>query len=142
VACLVIIAAGLVAWYLKDWDPFTTDEADPATINANAQIELPPSTRDIHVRVSGFREISTHVRFAIDATDLPQFLDSTLCNEPLAPTNPAFQEEGSGDLSWWRPGDAQRLQECVGKRTGFYQHVLVDVSNPDTYIVYVYAGNR
>jgi hypothetical protein len=131
--CIAVIS--LVRWSLKDHDPFVSDDADPSVIEANGEIELPPSAHDIYAHTEGFRAISIQVRFAMDATELSHFLDSTLCSEPLTGADPALQRESS--LPWWRPMNAQDLWECSGKGGHSYQRILIDMSDPTTYIVYV-----
>lgn len=137
-----ILVAGYAVWWVTHSDPFSSDSADPDFLEANTEIRFPPSAREIRAHTEGFREISTLVRFTMSPADLPQFLDSTLCSVPPALADPSLQPRGVGAPSWWRPMDAERLQECLGERVDFYQHVLVDVSNPNTYIVYVSAGTR
>jgi len=135
-----IIAICFLAWRLKDFDPFSSDYLEPAVIEGNARIQLPPSARDIHAHTDGFREIFTQARFTMDAADLPGFLEDALCSEPPASIDPAVLRSPARKPSWWKPMDAQYLLECTGQDEHFYQHILIDISDSETVIVYVSAS--
>jgi hypothetical protein len=130
----------ILNWALADYDMFNSDDVSPQTIEANADIKLPPSAHDIHGYYSGFREFFILTRFAIAAEDLDRFLGSTGCTDPLAPTDPHLHTVEAGNPAWWRPMDARRLAECRGLGEHVHQHIMVDMSDAATYIVYVAAS--
>jgi hypothetical protein len=138
--CLAFaVCVGWILWELRDWEPFVAQGGNnPELIEANMDIQLPPSAREIQYYYTGFREFSMYVRFTMVSSDLPQFLDSTLCETPLREYDPSRQ--GTAPPDWWRPVDAERLQGCSGGREGFQQVIRIDMTDPDTYIVYVFAG--
>jgi hypothetical protein len=146
-AILVVCLGGFVwlLWSLRNFDPFTsstyqpvpTDTYEIAVLEGNADIKLPESAREIYTYTTGFREIFVMSRFEIDANELEEFIDSTLCTQPLERTSPRLQPKLEGNPSWWTPYTAEHLEECYGENEHSHQHVLVDMTASDIYIVYV-----
>ncbi len=146
-ACVICIIWISVA--LKNFDPFTTVSYQPVQTNipeikiieGNAEIKVPPSAREIYSYQGGFQEIFIMVRLTIDAKDLPQFLAGTRCTEPLYNVSPSEQPSHSFGQSWWEPNLAGQLERCQGGRSSisarYRQEILVDITNPEYYIIYV-----
>lgn len=138
VACVGILTA---AWVLTRGDLFSSDDVSPESIEANAEIDLPPSARDIHVHEEGVTEIFTMVRFTMDVSELDVFMQSTNCTTPLSEVDPAQYGVLEG-RPWWRPMDAVNLQECISTDEDLFQRILIDMTDPDAYIVYVLASTH
>lgn len=110
-------------------------------LEGNASIKLPPSAIEIYDYESGFREIFTMVRFTMEPKDLEVFMASTLCTQPLAEINHP-EERFGGEPDWWIPNQAQQSQGCEGESESTVQHVIIDMSSKDKYIVYVSASTK
>jgi hypothetical protein len=110
---------------------------DVSAIEADADIKLPPSAREIYSYLSGFRYVDTLVRFSMKAEELDQFLAVSLCDQPLAPISPASEPKLEGNPTWWVPFKAKMLEECYGKNEHSHQHILVDQTDSNIYIIYV-----
>jgi len=82
--CLVTII--WVAWELRNYEPFTArnyypsrpDSYEVSIIESNADITLPLSAHDIYAYTSGFQDIFIKVRFSMNASELDEFMQSTL----------------------------------------------------------------
>jgi hypothetical protein len=66
------------------YQPVPTNIPEISAIEGNAEIKLPPSAHEIHAYTTGMRDIFIMVRFSMNASELPEFMDSTLCTQPLA----------------------------------------------------------
>ena len=117
------------------YQPVPTDMQEISAIEGNANIKFPPSAHEIYAYTTGFRDISIQVRFSMQSSELPEFLNNTLCNQPLATSSP--QEQYQSDLDWWVLSQAQHLEECFGKTEHSRQHLFVDMTNEEVYVVYV-----
>ena len=145
---VIIIFLSLIIWIIwgpKDYDPFSaysyqtvpTDVYEINALEGNVEIELPDSAREIYTYTTGFQDIFIMIRFEIYAYELSDFLDSTLCVQPLNSTSPGLQVLLASNPSWWEPHKSKHLEECYGKDTHSHQHVLVDMTDSEIYIVYV-----
>src|SRR4051812_18444002 len=70
------------------YEPIPTSTVDISMIQGNADINFPPSAREIHGYTEGFREVYSEVRFDMNAVELEEFLTDTLCNIPLVQISP------------------------------------------------------
>ena len=133
------IAIGMVFWSLRDYDPLSADTNDPSIIEGNAEITLPPSVHNIQSHHEGLREIAVQVRFVMSANELPGFLEQHCKTEPnVSDIRQELQQRL--DREWWTPTKATRFQWCSGDRENFSQTIFVDMTDSETYIVYVVAG--
>jgi hypothetical protein len=171
-ACLLFV--GWLIWTFKDYEPFSSRTYQPvptdihqiSAIEGNANIRLPPSAHEIYAYTTGFREISIMVRFSMDASELAEFMGSTLCEQSLVEIPqelyvqevdddilqlrlpkpggavPVTSRKFSGDPDWWLLHQAQYAEECYGKNKYSHQHILIDMSEQDVYIVYVSNSNQ
>ena len=57
----------------------------------------------------------------------------------LEQANPADVSSG-GSLEWWIPGQGVRLERCAGSNQHTHQTVVVDMIDPDVYVVFVSAS--
>ena len=122
------------------YQPFPTPGNDPHSIEADAQIKIPASAREIYAMISGFRELDAWVRLDLPVADLTSFIDSAHCKTPLAATDPKkHTPDDSLDLDWWRPHLATYLEECTGGHDYLYQRILVDRTDPQMVRVYVFS---
>jgi hypothetical protein len=111
-----------------------------SSIEGNAEIIFPSSSHEIYAYTTGFREIDIKVRFSIDADEIIVFLNTTLCKEPVIEFSPDRVSVFESDLSWWTPFQGEVLRECTGKSEYSRQHIIVDMTNADIYIIYVDTG--
>jgi hypothetical protein len=122
-----------------------SNPSDIQWIEANAEIELPESARGIHAHTEGFRELFTFTRFTIDSKDYRVFLLSTHCStepEQLDPTLMPTQTSYYSQYSWWNPSSAKTIYECSGSTEHFYQVVRIDMSDDDSFTIYVSGSMR
>jgi len=118
------------------YQPVPTNMPEISAIEGNAEIKLPPSAHEIHAYTTGLRDIFIMVRFSMNASELPDFMNSTLCEQPLAKSTTAFESSGN-KFDWWAPDQAQYSEECSGEKGNSHQQVIVDMSNSEVFIVYV-----
>ena len=153
VVVAIIGCVALTFWsssLFKDIDPFTAYDYQPvptntyqiAAIEGNAEIKIPPSAREIYSYTTGFREISIMARFTIKADELSAFMENTLCKEPLHQISPSAQRNHSNDQTWWEPNLASHLEGCssvkeLSPTAHVGQEILIDMTNPNNYIIYV-----
>jgi len=118
------------------YQPVPTNMPEISAIEGNAEIKLPPSAHEIHAYTTGMRDIFIMVRFSMNASELPEFMDSTLCNQPLA-NSPGLQETVEDRFDWWIPDQAKYAESCSGEKEHSHQQIIVDMSDESVYIVYV-----
>jgi hypothetical protein len=106
-------------------------------IEADAEIKIPASAREIHAMITGFRELDTFVRLDLPTEELSEFLHNTKCTMPLTPGDPAEFSRGELEPGWWQPGAAKLLDICTGGHAYLRQRVLVDRTKPDIVTIYV-----
>lgn len=118
------------------------DKLTPAQIEQAAAIKLPPSARAIHSTYESFQDYNLHVRFEMDAADLPAFTAQLPITQPLTSTMPNSIVSTINQV-WWQPTSAttfQAVEESVNLPNGPQSiALLIDTTNPTTYIVYVAA---
>ena len=54
-----------------------------SAIEGNAEIKVSPSAHEIDAYTTGLQDIFIMVRFSMDANELPEFMETTLCEQPL-----------------------------------------------------------
>lgn len=114
------------------------DELTNAQIESAAYMRLPPSAHNVQVLYDGFQEYHIHVRFEMDPADLPAFLSSTQITSPLSTTLQPFNHNSlEPQRAWWTPQQAQHWQAAMLQRDLFSQAVLIDMTDPQRYIVFV-----
>ncbi len=118
--------------------PAPTPGSDLDAIEADAEIKIPSSAKEIHAMISGFRELETWVRFELPANDFDLFLEDTLCTSPMVSVNPTrYTRDELFDPEWWQPNRAKDLLECHGGHQYLRQQILVDRSDKEIITVYV-----
>ena len=118
------------------YQPVPTNMPEIQAIEGNAEIKLPPSAHEIHAYTTGLRDIFTMVRFSMDAGELAEFMKSTLCDQPLAQSS-IVRESSDNRFDWWVPDQAHYSEQCNSEKGNSHQQVIVDMSNPEVFIVYV-----
>jgi hypothetical protein len=113
---------------------------DPAAIEANTGIEMPPHAGGIESYAEGFRDVTTYGRFTIPAADLAGFLASTGCREGLMPIDPASMGPPRMVPVWWRPMNAHSLESCTGIEGSIHQTIYLDTSNAESQTVFLFAA--
>lgn len=125
----------------ESYQPVPTDLPAMAMLEGNADMKFPPSAHEIYGYVTGFRELYTDVRFSVKANELAGFLKTTLCDEPLQIIVPTTEQKElelqQASRIWFRPYQAEVLQECSAEKGPSHQRILVDITDPQIYIVYV-----
>jgi hypothetical protein len=121
------------------YQPAPTPGSDLDAIEADAGITIPPSAREIHAVISGFRELDTWVRFDLPAGELASFMEATYCESPLVSTVPELHAPGDLAPDWWQPDKAADLMECMGGHSFLRQRILVDRTDPQVFTVFVFS---
>jgi hypothetical protein len=142
VACLVIGCAVVSLLGLR-WlgsNPLFGDEQENLTtaqIESIGRIKLPPSAGSIQARAGGFQDRFISIRFDMLPAELDAFLQATRYTPSISPTTEISFQSISDDAPWWRPQDAVRFEAGENFVDGISQSVLVDMTNPERYIVYI-----
>jgi hypothetical protein len=139
------VAAIWIAWELRDYEPFTARDYYPSLpesdevshIESNADITLPQSAHDIYAYTTGFQDIFIKVRFSMSANELDDFMKGTLCQEPLRKTEPGRPSASDGTSRWWTPDQVEQLQGCTGSKDHSHQEIMIDMTDPNVYVVFV-----
>lgn len=118
------------------YQPVPTDMAEISAIEGNGNIELPASAHEIHAYTTGLRDIFIMVRFSMNASELVEFMSSTLCDYPLA-SSAVPKETVESQFDWWVPEQASYSEGCFGAKGHSHQQITIDMSDKDVYIVYV-----
>lgn len=126
-----------IAEVVMIYQPAPTRGSDLQALEANAEISIPATAREIHGMISGLRELDTWVRLDLPNEELPSFLQNARCTDPLKTTSPKKHTPGDLDPDWWQPHEATYLEECSGLHNTLYQRILVDRSKPEMLTIYV-----
>jgi hypothetical protein len=126
--------------YATYYQPAPTPGNDLDVIEADAEIKIPSSAREIHAAITGFQELNTWVRLDLPTKGLMEFLGNTRCDTPLTPTDPSKHTRLELDPEWWQPSDAKQLETCTGGHAFLRQRVFVDRTNADTVTIYVFSS--
>jgi len=121
------------------YQPAPTPGSALDAIEADAGIIVPPSAREIHAVISGFRELDTWVRFDLPASELTSFIETTYCESPLVSTAPELHTQGDLSPDWWDPHKATDLVMCKGGHSFLRQRILVDRTDPQVFTVFVFS---
>jgi hypothetical protein len=134
-----IDATPLSEFEAEEYSPDLGDKAMISGIEGNAEFKFPSSSRDIYAYTTGFQDIFIQTRFTIDAEELQEFISSTRCEEPLQRVSLGGS---SSKINWWKLSEAKTVMGCSGSTEHFGQMVYIDMTNPETYIVYVEGGTH
>ena len=121
---------------------FSAETNDRTILEGNADIKIPSSAIDIHGFTDGFRDIDTYIRFTIPSNDLKTFLASTVCSEPLSKQDIRDQIKGYPVFEWWHPETTTDYMSCSGSEEHIGQTIFVDMTNSDTYVIYIAAATH
>jgi hypothetical protein len=121
------------------YQPAPTPGSALDAIEADAGIIIPPSAREIHAVVSGFRELDTWVRFDLPVSELAPFIETTYCESPLVSIAPELHTPGDLSPDWWEPHKATDLVVCEGGHSFLRQRILVDRTDPQVFTVFVFS---
>ncbi len=139
--CLLAAACGTSRPATPASEEFSAETNDRAVLQGNAEIQIPASASDLHGFVTGFRDVTTYVRFTVPRSDLPEFLRSTACPPTLESTD-IRSEMHWGRFAWWQPDSATDYKWCSGIKEHLGQRVFLDLSDTNKVIVYVVASTR
>jgi hypothetical protein len=135
VACVVFAGLGLRALGGFELGRTAEDQLSNQEIERMIDAKLPPSASNIHSYYTGFQDYFAQVRFEIPAADLPQLLASSPFTQTLSTVDNPF-DAGANDPVWWRPYEAQRFQWGKSAKVGETFVLLIDMTEPNRYIVY------
>ena len=121
---------------LQSYQPVPTNMPEISAIEGNAEIKLPTSAHEIYAYTTGMRDIFIMVRFSMDPNELPEFMSSTLCDQPLIKSK-TLQKASENNFAWWTPDQAKYSEECFGEKGFSHQQIIVDMSDEKSFIVYV-----
>lgn len=121
----------------KYYQAFPTPGSDLRFIEANVEIQIPPSASEIYACVGGFNKLDSRVRFNLPPPDFPLFIRTTFCDSPFILIDPRELHHEEHDPEWWHPGMAADLTECVGGTSYTEQHIMVDRTDKKSLVIYV-----
>lgn len=143
---LCAVGGGLAFWAFRNFDPLAStgiEDLPAEKVEQAAAIKLPPSARGLHSYYESFQDYAINVRFEMNAADLPVFLASTHVAQPLSSSSMPNNILPDIGRPWWQPHAAKRFLAGDGSVTvpngPDYQSILIDTSDPNTYVVYVAA---
>ncbi|WP_162909940.1 hypothetical protein [Aggregatilinea lenta] len=135
VFALVVVACGLRLWVVtksvSDLGELSEacEPTNPREIEDIAWFKLPPGYRNLVSSCFGFQGWGGHARFEIDPSDLDTFIASTRIEGPFSmeemPTSSYFPTNLPSHLY----GKYETLR--------FSQHILIDTSTQESYVIYV-----
>lgn len=108
-----------------------------------ARIKIPDSATEIQVYgVTGWMDDMALIKFKLPAAELNTFLERYGFHD-LKPGYWSIQNDASVDW-WpnWQPGSKPPIEKYLGGQfgqPGFAQHILVDVTNEDFYVIYLFC---
>ncbi|MFL5807157.1 MAG: hypothetical protein ACJ8CR_36185 [Roseiflexaceae bacterium] len=135
VGCVVVV--GLGVWFFNGFEMGSTieDQLSREDIERLIEAKLPPSATAIHSYYTGFQEYFAQVRFEMSAADVSTFLASSAFTQTLSTADNPLGP-GPDDRDWWRPYEAQRFQWGKSAKVGEAFVLLIDMTDPNRYIVY------
>ncbi len=143
--CALVIALGVwaVHGFLEgmDTETLTTQE-----IEQLGSLTLPPSATEVRAHYRQGMDYILNVRFRIDPRDLDALIDSTSIRRPLSTTAfPLELDTFSSDKPWWNPGRPASFlagdndTRPTTQPSGPYQRLLIDTTDPASYLVWFVA---
>ncbi len=143
ISCLVIESSTEipVEGVAFTYQPIPTNMPEILAVEGNAEIKFPPSAHEIYAYTTGIQDIDIRVKFSMNAGELSEFLNNTICNLPLVKTE-VTQNLPENNSDWWIPEKAKYSEECYGEKEFSHQHIIIDMSDQEVYIVYVSTGTN
>ena len=142
-SALVVLlgAAGLLGAALLSGDnPLTSsgqENLSRAEIASLARVTLPAGASNVHALAGGFQDRFIHLRFDLPASDLPALVAAQGW-PPLTPGGVVpFQASLEPQRPWWQPRQAERFLVGGGAVANTNQSVLIDITDPNTSVVYL-----
>ncbi len=120
----------------NEYSPDLSNAELISAIENNAEFKFPASARDIYAYISGFQDIFIQTKFTIKAKELQELISSTRCNKSLQALKIPLENTISTP-AWWKLSEAKTVMTCSGTTETFGQTVYIDMTNTDTYIVYI-----
>ena len=118
------------------------DVQDRVALEGNTGMVVPKSARGIHGVINGNQNITTHMRFDIPASDLNEALKNTGCSGALTNKDVRSELQEYPQRDWWTPGQAQTYASCNAGQEDVTQLIMVDMTDPQRYIIYVIASTK
>lgn len=138
---LILVSCGAILIWFTSWDPFSSSINDPALLGINADFEVPESARNIEGYFEGLNNFSMYGKLDMDASDFEVFEANANCEMPFRPLNEIETRTRlniSSRFGWWQPSEQSLI--CTGRSDGCGKTLIVDISDPNVYTVYVDAG--
>jgi hypothetical protein len=114
-------------------------------IEHDVHIKVPANAHNLYGYAEGFQDTTTYIRFDIDPIDLPILLANTQDLPRLLPAKfPGVSDDFLRYHPWWQPLVAwqpaiDHLFIARGGRFGSREkYILVEMTDPQTYRVYIY----
>ena len=151
IASIIIILAGLGLFALVEipgvglaGDIFETTTIDVEGEDARTQIEqslkttLPDSATNFYYYFTQWQDYFMQMRFDLSQSDMDAFLDNIrhLCFD--LPLDANLMPFGARETkkTWWRPRGAEQFSGATCGDNPYWQ-MMIDLSNDETWIVYV-----
>jgi hypothetical protein len=128
-------------WFATDAGCLGVKPYEPSRIERMANLTLPPSAENLFAHSNAIRDCFVFVTFEMAVHDLAQFLASTDVSEleQLRGSQLVqFKNLQGNDVDWTFADNTVYLYgESAPNQSQESQHIVVDQSNSDRYIVYV-----
>lgn len=135
----------------KEFDsfvPFTSENYFPSyptsyqlkSYEDNAEIIIPTDATEIYVYSSGLNKLSTRIRFSINSNKLDGFIENTLCTEPPTEFDANLYIPSNGKTNQWTLKEGSNYIRCFGVKENTRQTIIIDITDPNNYIVYIFAS--
>jgi hypothetical protein len=107
-------------------------------IERRGRFKLPASYRNLDASSIAWQDCVIYIKFEMDAAELPMLLKSTYISKSLTQTtNPSSFSNIPPELNWNLAPSGKYLEGEGNNGREEYQEIVVDVTNPDHYIVYL-----
>ncbi len=146
-AIIFFVGLVLLIQFSKKFD-FTSENYFPSypmsdqleLYESNSEIIIPADASEIYVYSSGLNELSTRIRFSINSDKLDGFIENTLCAEPLSEFDASIYIPSNGETNPWTLKEGSNYKRCIGFKENTRQTIIVDITDPNNYIVFVFAS--
>ena len=146
VTILLCCGAGLymfIKFNVEAISAFGYDSCDPSTpsnTEALGQFKLPPSTRNLHSSCFGMQGWSGTAQFEMSPSDLEYFVSSLQMKSPLVSGGIPVDKDLATKASTLKLFLSGSFRTAYKNGKSFSQDVLIDISDPTKYVVYVNFG--
>jgi hypothetical protein len=134
VSLLLLLILGLAGC---DYSNEKTD-LDKATIESYARIKLPNSATNIHSYSTSGKDLLILVKFELPPSDLDAFTKSIGYTNQIQVNQLSLERADPFDKApWWDPRAAKIFAGGMIDSGSFAKMILIDKTNPNSYIIYL-----